>query len=81
MPAPRHVKHDGTALTDLFAVVRRFVEAETERDDGGNNENDEGHVLRRFPDELQKQLRPLGGKRVGTEPLATRLQVVRVHLL
>ena len=67
-------------LTDVFVVGRRLVETKTERDDRCDDQNDQRHVVSRFPDELQKYLRPLGGKRVGAELLPPPLQVVCTDL-
>jgi len=50
-------------------------EAEYERDDGGNDEDDERHILQRLPRQPQKRLGRLRRDVVGTERLRSLLFV------
>jgi len=59
----------------VFVFGLEWHEAEYERDDGGNDENDERHVLQRFPRQPQERLGRLGRDVVGSERLGAMLPV------
>ena len=63
-------------VTDAVGGVSGLVETETEGDDSGQDENDERHVLNRFPDEVEKHSRLLGGNGITAEPLAPLHQIL-----
>ena len=59
-----------------ITVAAGWYEGQEERHEGGHLQDDERHILERFPDEPPERLGRLGRDRIGAERLpATRTRV------
>ena len=60
----------------LVGVGRWFVEGEAERDEGGDDEDDQGHILKRLPHQLEEGLGRFRWNHVRPERLRAQIAVV-----